>query len=278
MHDRTENRPGVLLLSTSFATVTRLRAAIAADCALKCQCAGSVARAEEALRTTRFAALVLEVEDAHGEPTAALARTSRLAAPERPVVAILRRSAGWSNAALAMLATRPDLVVLEEDLDLTSVIRAIGPSLRRGELLADVWPLLEEELPPGLRPIVRLALTRSAAPLAVTELARALGLHRKTLWSQCRRAGVDSVQVLMMWCRLIAVSHALRTRGESVERIANEMEFASPTALRNATRRYLGVTPTALRAAGGETLACHGFSRWLRSARARHGVTAGDAA
>jgi AraC-like DNA-binding protein len=136
--------------------------------------------------------------------------------------------------------------------------------------------------------VVRLALARAAAPLPVADFALALGLHRKTLWSQCRRHGVASVQVLMMWCRLIAVTRALRVRRESVERIANELEFASPTALRNATRRYLGVTPSVLREAGGEDLACAGFRRWLRGqslpaqpspdAASRLGVTTGDAA
>jgi AraC-like DNA-binding protein len=272
-----ENRSGVLLLSTSFLAVTRLRLAIARDCALACHCASSVARAREVLAGHRIVALVLEPEDARGEPTASLARESRSADASRPIVAIVRRAAGWSPTALALLAVQPDLVVLAEELDAHAVLGAIAPPLRVADLLADVWPRLEGDVPAALRPVVHLALARAAAPLPVTEFALALGLHRKTLWMQCRRHGVASVQALMMWCRLIAVTHALRTRPQSVEWIANEMDFPSPTALRNATRRYLGVTPTELRAVGGEELACSGFRRWLRGSPGR-GVTTGDAA
>lgn len=263
----TEKLPGVLLLSTSFLTVTRLRGAIARECALECHCAVSVARAQGLLAQERIVAIVLEPEDATGAPTAVLARESRARDRARPVVAIVRRAAGWTPSALALLATQPDLVMVAEELDAGAVLRAVAPPVRAADLLADVWPRIEDDVPAALRPVVRLALARAAAPLPVAEFALALGLHRKTLWMQCRRHGVPSVQVLMMWCRLVAVSHALRTRVQSVERIANEMEFSSPTALRNATRRYLGVTPTALREGGGEELACLGFTRWLRTTR-----------
>lgn len=283
------HRPGVLLLSTSFVTMTRLRSALARDGRFACHCAGSVARGREAIAAARIAALVLESEDAAGDATVPLVRAARERDASVAVVALLRREAGWTPAALALVASQPTIAVIAEDFDAMAVLHAIAPPVRAGDLLADVWPRLEGELPAPLRPIVQLALARAAQPLPVTALALALGLHRKTLWLQCRRHGVPSVQEMLMWCRLIAVSHALRTRTQSVERIANEMEFASPTALRNATRRYLGVTPTALREGGGEELACQGFGRWLRSSGtrgvapraaaprdARRGVTAGD--
>lgn len=271
-----EHRIVVLLLSPSFVVVTRLRAAIGSECEVLC--ATSLAHARRHFTTRRIAAALLETEDTAGAQTAPLVQEMRSLYAALPVVAIVRRSAGFTAATMALVEAQPTAVVLAEELDVLSLLRSLVPRFRASELVADVWPSLEPDLPSALQPLVRLALARSASPLTVHAAALALGLHRKTLWSHCRRHGVGSVQALVMWCRLIAVAHALRTRSHSVDAIANEMEFASPTALRNAIRRYLGITATALRTTGGEEIACDAFRTWLADARARHGVTTSDAA
>lgn len=271
----TSHRSRILVLSTSFVVASRLRMSIAREADYECLCVTTVVRAREALEDGRIVGLVLEAEDARGHPAAPLAHRARDGNVRRPVIALLRRSEGWTASALALIAEHPALIALIEEFDPVAVLRAITGDRPTAQLLADTWPHLSAAVPAALHPVVRLALARADAPLPVPELARALGVHRKTLWQRCRRAGVPSPQVLLMWCRLVAASHALRTRGESVERIANQMEFASPTALRNATRRYLGVTPSELRDTGGEVVACRAFGAWLR---ARRDVTAGDAA
>ncbi len=269
------DRPRILVLSSSYVAVTRLRVAIARTGALECACVSTVARGREVLDQGRIAALVIEPEDVRGDASASLARRARELDAQRPVVALLRRAAGWTTSALALVNERPSRISFLEELDASTLLRDLAVESPEGALLADAWPHLSGAVPSDLHAVIRLALQRAGAPMPVPELARALGMHRKTLWQRCRRAGVASPQVLLMWCRLVAASHALRTRGTSVERIANEMEFASPTALRNATRRYLGVTPSELRDTGGEVVACRAFGAWLR---ARRDVTAGDAA
>ncbi len=257
-------RAEVLVVSGSFALVTRLQRALGA--AFDVLPRATVVEAARELATRPIAAMLLEPEDAHGAPTAALAWRARESAGGRSpvsVVAIVRRSDGWTAPTLALIEAQPGALVVAEDLDIGCVVRALSTRLGRAVLLDDVWPAVERVLPVVLRPLARLALEREGAPLKVSEAARALGLHRKTLWTLCRRHGVASVQLLLMWCRVIAAAHALRTRVSSVDAIAHDLEFASPTALRNVIRRYLGMTATELRLQGGEELACRGFATWL---------------
>lgn len=296
-------RPAILVVSGSFAVVTRLHRVLGAAFELLPRATVDEAAAE--LSRQAVAALVVEAEDARGVPTAALAmraQAPRVAAPGDPahgprvqeapsparaggipVIAVVRRSAGWTAATLALLETRPATVVVAEDLDVTSVLRAVSARVGRAAFVEDVWPEVSRVVPAGLLPLARLALERGGAPLTVPAAARALGLHRKTLWSHCRRHGVESVQMLLMWCRVIAAAHALRTSVRSVDAIAQELEFASPTALRNVLRRYLGVTATELRLQGGEALACRAFAAWLAGTGtpmtlARRAMTGGDEA
>lgn len=282
----TAPRVAVLVVSGSFALVARLQRALGA--AFELLPRSTVTEAGRELATRRIAALLLEAEDARGVPTAALAAsaaasgTPRAGAPPMPVVAIVRRSEGWSASTLALIEARPTAIVVAEDLDIGCVLRTLSVRVGRAAMLDEVWPAVARVLSPGLWPLARLALEREGAPLSVPEAARALGVHRKTLWIQCRRHGVESAQVLLMWCRVIAAAWTLRTRASSVDAVAQELEFASPTALRNAIRRYLGVTATELRLQGGEVLACRALEAWLArgeaSGRPGPRVTAGDVA
>ena len=241
---------------------------------------------------------ILEPRDSIGAATAALVRevrcSGRVRAPSDhaavarlplvrgaeaiPVLALVRRSAPWCAATIALLESHPDQVLIVEELDLGCVVRALSTRLRRAEFVCAVWGELEADVPEGLRPLVRIALARAAEPLSVQGIADAMGLHRKTLWSRCRRHGVGSAQALMTWCRLLAVAHALRTCTRPVDAIAEELAFASPTALRNAVRRHLRTTPSALRAAGGEQVAYAEFRAWMRRLQPPPDVTLGDVA
>ncbi len=293
----TAPRAAVLVVSGSFALVARLQRSLGA--AFELLPRSTVTEAGRELASRRIAALLLEAEDARGVPTAALAANALAAgapaagtlapgARSMPVVAIVRRAEGWTASTLALIEARPSAVVVAEDLDIGCVVRALSARVGRAVMMDDVWPTVARVLPAGLWPLARLGLEREGAPLSVPDAARALGVHRKTLWIQCRRQGVESAQVLLMWCRVIAAAWALRTRASSVDAIAQDLEFASPTALRNAIRRYLGVTATEVRLQGGEVLACRALEAWLargvrsgQDARTEHGVprvTAGDVA
>ena len=121
------DRQKVLLLSSSFVAVTRLRVAIARDGSLACACVSTVASGRAMLDRGGVAALVLEPEDVRGEPTAALVRHARARDPRRPVIALLRRAAGWTTSAISLVAERPAHVASVEELDEGAILRAIAP-------------------------------------------------------------------------------------------------------------------------------------------------------
>lgn len=269
-------------MSSAFDAVERIRRALGEEFALA-RCA-TVAQARAALAAGRVAGALLEPRDSLGAASAALVRevrsgrerTDRSAAI--PVLALVRRSAPWCAATVALLESHPDQVLVVEDLDLGSAVRALSTRLRRAEFVHDVWGALEPDVPEGLRPLVRIALARAAEPLTVQRIADVMGLHRKTLWSRCRRHGLGNVQALMTWCRLLAAEHALRSCTRPVDAIAEELAFASPTALRNAVRRHLGTTPSALRAGGADRVAYAEFRAWMQRLRSPHDETLGDVA
>lgn len=249
----------------------------------------------EVAAAPRVAGLLLEPRDATGAPAVPLVREVRSPTVARvppPVLALVRRSAPWCPATVALLEAHPALVLVAEDLDLGAVMRTLSTRLRRAGFVQSVWSELEADVPAGLRPLVRVALARADEPLSVQAIADELGLHRKTLWSRCRRHGLGSVQALMTWCRLLAVEHALRTCTRPVDAIAEELAFASPTALRNAVRRHLHTTPSALRGRGVADGAGRGvpagspaggvareeFRAWMRGLSAPPEVTVGDVA
>lgn len=288
--------PTVVVVSTAFDAVERIRRALGDEFVLA-RCA-TVAQARRAISEGRIAGALFEPRDSLGAATAALVREVRQsgAAPDSgepatfarvsrsgmrdaiPVLALMRRASPWCAATVALLESHPDQVLLVEELDLACAVRALSTRLRRAEFVCAVWGELGADVPEGLRPLVRLALARASEPLSVQGIADAMGLHRKTLWSHCRRHGMGNMQALMTWCRLLAAAHALRACTRPVDAIAEELAFASPTALRNAVRRHLRTTPSALRAAGGDRAAYEEFRAWLRRLQSPPDETLGDVA
>lgn len=105
-----------------------------------------------------------------------------------------------------------------------------------------------------LLPLVRACLARPSDLRTVRDLVNAVGLHRKTLYNYCRQGGLTGPAELMAWVRLALFAHLMSRSGRTIESIADDLEFASPTALRNMMKRYTGLTAGEVRAAGG--LAC----------------------
>ncbi len=257
----------VVVVSTAFEAVEALRRALTPVV--------SVARHADAVEARaalhgdagrRVAGLVLEPVDRADRPTAPLVSVARAQRPDLPVIALVRRNARWCAATVALLEARPTAVGVVEDLDLDAIARALAVPVRDALFVDRVWGEVAADVPAGLRPLLRSALARATGPLTVQGLADAMGVHRKTLWRRCRAEGVEDVQALVTWCRLLAAEHVLRACSRPVDAVAEDLAFASPTALRNAIRRYLGTTPTTLRAPSHGRLACEGFRAWVRKA------------
>ena len=152
-----------------------------------------------------------------------------------------------------------ELVFADID-DHPALLRA---KLTRGEeacAAASVLRGIRGLLPPTLMSVAEYCVEFPRDSHEITRIASALGVHRKTLVNWCVRAGVPPPSTLVMWVRLLLAVELLRSPGQSVERIANALEFASATALRNLCRRYLNRRPTELRTPAGRQAAYRAFA------------------
>jgi AraC-like DNA-binding protein len=131
------------------------------------------------------------------------------------------------------------------------VLRAVLVSARRECAGECVTAALTSVLNEILLPIVETCLARPSETRTVGDLVNALGLHRKTLYNHCRQGGLSGPAELIAWSRLALVAYLLAKSGRTVESIADELEFASVTSLRNMMKRYTGCTAGEVRSAGG---------------------------
>jgi AraC-like DNA-binding protein len=233
----------------------------------------TVGAARAALARGAVGALVVGARDAEGVPTAPLVEWARGAHPHVTVVAYcaLGRGVPAASAALVALVRAGAHAALMRDVD--DDPHALRAALRGAEQACAAQLVLEslgDELPSGVRPLVALYLRADERPPEVAEAARALGVHRRTLVNRMRAAGCPPPRALRAWCRVFVAARLLEEPGRTVESVAHQLEFDSPSGLRNTLRRYTGCAPAALRAGGGlrRALAAFGVACAARRAAA----------
>jgi AraC-like DNA-binding protein len=104
--------------------------------------------------------------------------------------------------------------------------------------------------PTPLLRFVDLAARRPRDLRRVADVAEALGISRQTLGRWCRVHRFLGPEELLMWVRLLLVASLLEATDQTLESIAYEMQYGSPTALRNRLREYAGLKATDLRQGG----------------------------
>jgi len=207
----------------------------------------------QALRTTTDTVdvVVLPSHDVTGSDAI---RTIRQIAVERPRVAIVgycQAGAQYSTDIRALAAAGVHQFVFAGIDDTGVAFRAVLDDARRQCAAECVMESLGAVVPVMLHPMLEAALTKPHSVTSVPSLAAALGVHRKTLFNRCERAGFLSPAELLTWARLALVAHLLETTGCTIETIANDLAFASDTALRNTVKRYTGLRATEIRSSGG---------------------------
>jgi AraC-like DNA-binding protein len=135
--------------------------------------------------------------------------------------------------------------------DRGSMLRAILDSARHQCVAEIVMSEMRTLVAPAMHPMVEAALTRPSVVTDVSALAKALGVHRKTLFNRCARAGSVLPQELLTWSRLALVAYLLEWTGCTVEELSIELGYASATALRNTIKRHVGLRATEIRSRGG---------------------------
>ncbi|MFL5574366.1 MAG: helix-turn-helix domain-containing protein [Gemmatimonadaceae bacterium] len=214
------------------------------------------------------AATVLELRDADGTPTAPTIRQLRAAFPRTPVLALAPGgSAAAGHELVAAVQAGANGIILEgvEDAGV-----ALLDALDHAEdecvarlVMAELWSLLPDEA----RPVVEFCLTQARRPLAVDEVAAALGMCRRTLGRRLRRAGLPSPLAVIGWCRLLVAARVMEERGRTLEQVALRLQFPGAASLRNMLARYTALRPREVRENGGLRCVLFAFRRVIEAGR-----------
>lgn len=197
------------------------------------------------------AALILEAQDPSGVPTMPFVAQVSDSLPAVPILGYCDVGPRRGGEAVALIrAGVHDIVLRGVDdgaLALRDAVVGASHSTAANRVISALRPLTH----PSILPLLEHCLTFGRRPISVAAAAQALGVHRKTLVNLCARAKLPPPAMLVGWCRLFLAAALLERKSYTVERIAHELEYASSTALRNAIRRYVGVTATEVRDRGG---------------------------
>jgi AraC-like DNA-binding protein len=198
------------------------------------------------LRSTLAAVDVVIVPGREGGVVAD--RTVRAIATERPGAAIVAWCTAQQSTDFGSLAAAGVHQFVIAGLNDTGVIlREVVDAARRASAAEQVMNQLASAIPATMHPVAEAILTKPDTITSIHDIASELGIHRKTLFNWARRTGSLAPAELLAWCRLALVAHHLANTGCTVETIAVELAYPSPTALRNTIKRYTGMTASELR-------------------------------
>lgn len=209
---------------------------------------GSTRAAEHALAgaCSRPTAAVFSATDVQGRSCLPLVRTLTQLRPTVPVIGYCTADGTASRDVLSLARAGVLDVMFRGVDDHGRAVRRFVETASTSRGVDDILRAITPGLHAALVPLVRYCLEHPKVT-SVAALADAMGVHRKTLFVHCRGASAPPPGIIMTWCKLLLAAHLLATSLRSVEAVALDLGFASATALRNMTKRYTGLRPTAFR-------------------------------
>jgi AraC-like DNA-binding protein len=214
---------------------------------------------------------VVELKDAEGTPTAP---TVRMLRESWPLIPVLGYCAGTNPDGAALLAAAQaglTGLLVASGTSADERIAALGEVIEALQQAEDevtarrAWTAVAQDVPEPARVVVEYCLRHGRRALTVDDLARALGMHRKTLWGRLGRAGLPSPERVINWARLLHAAQRLETTDTPLARVAADYEYGTPGALRNMLSRYAGLTPAVVKQPGGFERVLAAFRVGLRA-------------
>ena len=203
-------------------------------------------------------AVLVEPRDADGQSTAPAIRRLATQLPSVSVIAFIGPRCPSADLLEVARAGADDLVRVGFD-DVGASLRAALASGTSRRAVARVREELVPVVPRSVWSIVDHCLTHASGALSVSDLARALGVDRRTLVRRLADAGMPVPREVIGWCRLFLAAVLLEDPIRSAEQVALMLDFPSGTALRNMLARYTALRPRELRENGGLRCAVHLF-------------------
>jgi AraC-like DNA-binding protein len=209
-------------------------------------------------------ALVLTPWDGGGADVTPLVHALRRDYPEMPMAVLAPLTPHATRQVVALARAGIDEVILREHDDVGVSLRALLRRAAGRTEVAQALRVLERMTPEPAHAILAYCLENAREALTVDELAKALGVDRKTLLNRLTAGALPPPSVLISWCRLFVAARLLEDEVRTVEQVATALGFGSGTALRNMFRRYTGLRPADVRRRGGLRCVAALFPRGAR--------------
>jgi AraC-like DNA-binding protein len=199
----------------------------------------------------RVQAAIVEPRDRDGTSTAPAVAATKQNFPLLPVVGYVAAGEDVSRDVIVLARAGIDDLLIFDASDSRHAIREVVSTSRT--LCCAMWAMAELAplVPEALRGVVEYCLTNAARSLTVPEVARAYGLHRKTLANRFAQALLPPPSTFISWCRLLAAADLLVDGDRPLEHVALDLDFPSAGALRALLKRCLGIRVLQLRTFGG---------------------------
>lgn len=219
-------------------------------------------------------AVILSPRDGAGASTARCIGALRESVPARPVLAYCDVAVHNSTEILEVVRAGASDLVIHGHGDSPALLRAALDRAHQDSARDRVIRRLRPELRAEARAIIEYCIAHARNDLTIDDLAAALGVHRRTLTNRLARAGYPSPRITIARSCLLVAAALLEDPSRSIERVALELEYPSPTAFRNALKRHTGLRPSEVRENGGLTCVLRIFAMRVRRRRARPAAAA----
>lgn len=201
--------------------------------------------------TRDVAAVMIEPLDQEGAHTAPVVARYRARLEGVPFIGYCLKGIEHSKELLALARAGVDEVLFQGDelsrVTLGDALASATQASAAGDVLALVRPHVCAEA----ERFLSHTLYNATEDYDVPKLAAAFGINQATLLRRFRRYDLPAPGPFITWCRLMIAGHLLQDGRRAVEDVVLALGFASPSAFRNLTKRYVGLRPLELRAAGG---------------------------
>lgn len=208
-------------------------------------------------------AVVIDVADRSGAPSAPAVAWIRKRCPHLPIVLWCDREAADGETLAASIRAGVSAVIIRDENELE---RRLMSALTRAsdvafQQLTD--QALHRRVPSPFIPVVRFCLDHASSSPRAEIVARTVGMNSRALAVQLKRAGIPPVSSLMMWSKALVAAYRLEKTTEPVAVIARSLGFSSGSALRRLLKRCANEPPQAIRAPGGFGWVLRCFERQL---------------
>lgn len=198
------------------------------------------------------AAAVAELRDVDGTATAPTIKRLRDGFPLVPVLAYVSLDRADGRDLLDVVHAGVSGLIVRGIDDVGVALRAAVAAAQDDATARRAMAELSGAVAAGpARDVVEYCLTHARQGPSVADVARALGLHRKTLCARLSRAGLPSPQAMIGWCRLVHAARLMEDVQRPLEHVALQLNFSSAASLRNMLARYTGLRPREVRENGG---------------------------